>query len=96
VLGDMGEVGDQGPGFHDEAGSYARERGIEQVFTLGELAAHAKARHFGDVDALNAAVLGALDSSESVLVKGSRFMKMERVVQAIVAHAEERSQGDRA
>jgi UDP-N-acetylmuramoyl-tripeptide--D-alanyl-D-alanine ligase len=94
VLGDMGEVGDQGPGFHDEVGSYARQRGIEQVFTLGELAAHMKARHFADVDALNAAVVQALPGSESVLVKGSRFMKMERVVEAIVAHAQER--GDQA
>jgi UDP-N-acetylmuramoyl-tripeptide--D-alanyl-D-alanine ligase len=38
VLGDMGEVGDQGPAFHAEVGDYARERGIEQLFTLGEQA----------------------------------------------------------
>lgn len=89
VLGDMGEVGDQGPAFHREVGDYARERGIEQLFTMGEQAADMRGRHFADVDALNAAVLQALDQAESVLVKGSRFMKMERVVEAIAAHAEQ-------
>lgn len=83
VLGDMGEVGDQGPAFHKEVGDYARERGIEQLFTLGEQAAAMKGRHFADGDALNAAVVEALGQAASVLVKGSRFMKMERVVEAI-------------
>ncbi|MCE3273664.1 MAG: murF [Ramlibacter sp.] len=89
VLGDMGEVGDQGPAFHAEVGAYARERGIEQLFTLGEQAAAMGGRHFADIDGLNAAVLQALPASESVLVKGSRFMKMERVVEAITAHAQQ-------
>src|SRR5207253_2788770 len=77
VAGDMGEVGTQGPEFHAEVGDYARQRGIEQLFTLGELAAGMKGRHFADVDALNAAVLAELPNMRSVLVKGSRFMKME-------------------
>ncbi|HSV51054.1 MAG TPA: UDP-N-acetylmuramoyl-tripeptide--D-alanyl-D-alanine ligase [Burkholderiaceae bacterium] len=92
VLGDMGEVGDQGPQFHAEAGAYARERGIDSLFALGEQSVQAVAsfgagRHFDDIGALNAAVLDALSASASVLVKGSRFMKMERVVEAIVAQA---------
>ena len=85
VLGDMGEVGTQGPQFHAEVGAYARQLGIESVFTLGALARHASARHFETVEALVAAVLQALPESASVLVKGSRFMKMERVVAAIQA-----------
>jgi len=93
VLGDMGEVGTQGPQFHAEVGGYARERGIEQVFTLGEQAAAMGGQHFVDVDALNAAVLASLPQVQSVLVKGSRFMKMERVVEAITAHAQ--AQGGR-
>lgn len=87
VLGDMGEVGDQGPAFHAEVGAYARERGIEELFTLGEQAVAMQGKHFPDVDGLNAAVREALSRAESVLVKGSRFMKMERVVEAITAHA---------
>ncbi|MDQ6881793.1 MAG: UDP-N-acetylmuramoylalanyl-D-glutamyl-2, 6-diaminopimelate--D-alanyl-D-alanine ligase, partial [Pseudomonadota bacterium] len=88
VLGDMGEVGDQGPQFHHEVGGYARERGIESLFTLGEQAAAMGGRHFGDIGSLNAAVLAQLPRAASVLVKGSRFMKMERVVQAVTAQRE--------
>ena len=85
VLGDMGEVGDQGPQFHAEVGAYARERGIERLFTLGEQSQAMQGRHFDDIDSLNAAVLAALPGVRSALVKGSRFMRMERVVQAIAA-----------
>jgi len=94
VLGDMGEVGREGPRFHAEVGAYARERGIEQLYALGEQTAQSVAhfqggRHFEEVEALNAAVLQALPNLASVLVKGSRFMRMERVVQAVSAHAEQ-------
>ncbi|MEN9781384.1 MAG: hypothetical protein RL014_2532 [Pseudomonadota bacterium] len=86
VLGDMGEVGTQGPQFHAEVGAYARERGIPLLFTLGEQSAAMGGRHFADIGALQSAVLGALPQQASVLVKGSRFMKMERVVQSVVEH----------
>jgi UDP-N-acetylmuramoyl-tripeptide--D-alanyl-D-alanine ligase len=91
VLGDMGEVGDQGPAFHAEVGTHARQRGIEQLFTLGQQSAEASGsfpggRHFGDdMAALQAAVAQAVPGVGSVLVKGSRFMKMERVVELIAA-----------
>ncbi|UHJ66549.1 UDP-N-acetylmuramoyl-tripeptide--D-alanyl-D-alanine ligase [Melaminivora jejuensis] len=90
VLGDMGEVGEQGPQFHAEAGAYARAAGIEHLYTLGALSTHTAqaggpgARHFDDnMAALTTAVRAALPKLGSVLVKGSRFMKMEQVVQAI-------------
>ena len=92
VLGDMGEVGNQGPAFHAEVGAYARERGIEQLFTLGGESAAMQGRHFADIEGLVAAVLQALDGATSVLVKGSRFMRMERVVAAIEDHAAQRQQ----
>jgi UDP-N-acetylmuramoyl-tripeptide--D-alanyl-D-alanine ligase len=85
VLGDMGEVGDQGPQFHAEVGEHARESGIEHLFTLGDQSAAMKGRHFTSIEALNAAVLAELPRVDSVLVKGSRFMRMERVVEAITA-----------
>jgi len=85
VLGDMGEVGPQGPAFHGEVGAYARARGVTRLLALGDAAAHAVATfgaggtHFSDVNALAAAVEG-----RTVLVKGSRFMKMERVVAVLL------------
>jgi UDP-N-acetylmuramoyl-tripeptide--D-alanyl-D-alanine ligase len=88
VLGDMGEVGNQGPQFHAEVGEHARSCGIEQLMTLGDQSAAMKGQHFEAIDALNAAVLDELPRVSSVLVKGSRFMKMERVVEAITAQAD--------
>ena len=91
VLGDMGEVGTQGPEFHQEMGLHAAQMGIDHVLCLGDLAAHtataygANAQHKSDIDALNQHVMQLLPELGSVLVKGSRFMKMERVIEAISA-----------
>jgi len=90
VLGDMGEVGQQGPEFHQEVGAYAKAQGIDHVLCLGELAVHTAqavreaARHMADIDTLNAETTKLLPHMGSVLVKGSRFMKMERVIDAIL------------
>ncbi len=90
VLGDMGEVGPRGPEFHREIGAYARSRGVTELLALGEAATHAVeafgagAKHFDDVVALVPAIRG-----RTVLIKGSRFMKMERIVAALTgAHME--------
>ncbi len=90
VLGDMGEVGEQGPEFHAEVGGYAADCGIDHLFTLGEQSLHAHrafgaagGQHFADMAALQAAVAAVWRSSASILVKGSRFMQMERVVQTL-------------
>jgi len=93
VLGDMGEVGNQGPEFHAEVGAYAAERGIEALFTLGDLCVHsaqvfAAARHFPDMASLLADVTAQVGEFQSVVVKGSRFMKMERVVEALLSLGE--------
>jgi UDP-N-acetylmuramoyl-tripeptide--D-alanyl-D-alanine ligase len=95
VLGDMGEVGDQGPAFHQEIGAYAQARGIDAFWCAGPLCTHAahafgvQARHFADTPALLAALgdsVAAEPAFGAVLVKGSRFMGMERVVAALAAH----------
>jgi UDP-N-acetylmuramoyl-tripeptide--D-alanyl-D-alanine ligase len=91
VLGDMGEVGTQGREFHEEIGAYALSKGIEQVLVTGELAAFmintikgASIRHFENFGDLLAAVDAAVTPDATVLIKGSRFMKMERVVQHLI------------
>ena len=86
VLGDMGEVGTQGKEFHEEVAAYAASRGIDTVLATGELAAHMAphARHHKEFDALLQAVQAAATPDATVLIKGSRFMKMERVVQHLI------------
>ncbi|WAW11127.1 UDP-N-acetylmuramoyl-tripeptide--D-alanyl-D-alanine ligase [Oxalobacter vibrioformis] len=90
VLGDMGEVGNEGSRFHEEIGAYAREKGIDHFFVLGEQVRHAaraygdKARYFEDVVLLTASLREVALPSATILVKGSRFMKMERVVNNLV------------
>ena len=88
VLGDMGEVGTQGAAFHAEAGAYAQQHHIEHVLTLGELSVHTanacqNAVHCHSIEEIHARVAPLLPTLGSVLVKGSRFMRMERVVQAL-------------
>jgi UDP-N-acetylmuramoyl-tripeptide--D-alanyl-D-alanine ligase len=90
VLGDMGEVGAQGPQFHREVGAYARERGIGALYALGSACRDAAdafgqgGRHFDSPEHLRA----ALPPAATVLVKGSRFMRMERVVAALTGEGE--------
>ena len=97
VMGDMGEVGQQGPAFHREIGEYARSRGVVRLYALGTLAREAAAafgegaRHFDAVEPLIAAVSRDAYAGTTMLVKGSRFMRMERVVQAITGSGSEAS-----
>jgi UDP-N-acetylmuramoyl-tripeptide--D-alanyl-D-alanine ligase len=89
VLGDMGELGRGAEELHREAGRRARAAGVDRLFTLGELA-RAAAESFGadaaafdSLDALVTALREAMHGGLQVLVKGSRRMRMERVVAAL-------------
>ncbi len=94
VLGDMGEVGDQGPAFHREVGAYAAERGLAALWTAGSAAADAaaaygaKARAFATVADLLAALAESAPKVQNILIKGSRFMRMEQVVAALLQTAD--------
>jgi UDP-N-acetylmuramoyl-tripeptide--D-alanyl-D-alanine ligase len=89
VMGDMGEAGEAAGQLHSEIGGYAKSRGIERLFALGEMSAAAAhnfdggGEHFRKVEELVAALKIELGPDVTVLVKGSRFMRMERVVDAI-------------
>ncbi len=85
VLGDMGEVGDQGPAFHEEVGRYAAVHQVAHVLTLGTLSqftsdALTQGQHHTDLPALLQALDARMPQLGSVCVKGSRFMRMEQVV----------------
>lgn len=91
VLGDMGEIGDTSAQVHDEIGGYAKSMGVDALYGFGDMSMVA-VRNFGDggkhykaLDALVDALVHELDESTVVLVKGSRFMRMERVVAALMA-----------
>jgi UDP-N-acetylmuramyl pentapeptide synthase len=91
VLGDMGEVGAQGDAFHEEIGRYAKESGVDRLLAVGTLARTA-ARAFGaggehldSIEAVIARAQGLTVLKGTILVKGSRFMRMERVVEHLLA-----------
>jgi UDP-N-acetylmuramoyl-tripeptide--D-alanyl-D-alanine ligase len=93
VLGDMGEVGDNGPAFHHEVGAFAKARGIDALWTVGSASTHAAeafpgARHFDEMPSLLAALPQA-PACAAVVVKGSRFMKTERIVAALLESGEQ-------
>lgn len=91
VLGDMGELGPSGERLHRKVGEEARDAGIRHLFTLGELAQQTAvafgegAESFSDVESLNAQLRKRVHEGVTVLVKGSRAMRMERVVEALRA-----------
>jgi UDP-N-acetylmuramoyl-tripeptide--D-alanyl-D-alanine ligase len=91
VMGDMGEVGDEGPAFHREVGAYAAQKGIDALYALGDASldsarAFGVGLHFASLDELIAALTRAgFGPAATFLVKGSRFMQMERVVDAVTS-----------
>jgi UDP-N-acetylmuramoyl-tripeptide--D-alanyl-D-alanine ligase len=91
VLGDLGELGDQAPELHTELGHACRTAGIEYLFGLGRAvrdATHAfgeKARSTEDPQELCDWISPLLSEEVTVLVKGSRFMRMERIVEGLAA-----------
>jgi len=93
VLGDMGEVGAGGPQFHHEVGAYARAAGIDRLLTVGTLTASsaaafgAAAAQFTFIEELIADLAASARPGTTILVKGSRVMRMERVVAALTGNA---------
>jgi UDP-N-acetylmuramoyl-tripeptide--D-alanyl-D-alanine ligase len=90
VLGDMGELGPDAAAMHREVGEQARAAGIDRLLCLGEMSFQTAlgfgpgAMHFERIEELLAEIECALEPGVTVLVKGSRFMKMERVVKSFM------------
>ncbi len=94
VLGDMGELGENERKLHEEVGRYAAQNGIDLLYCTGELsremargALEAKDRQMGvfyfpDKQRLLDAVLGEVQSGDTVLVKASHFMEFSEIVKA--------------
>lgn len=97
VLGDMGEVGEQGPAMHAEVGAYARDKGLSALLAYGPMARlaaqafGAAGESFDDIGRLAERL--AQNAEAHVLVKGSRSMKMERVVQVMLTAGEANAEG---
>jgi UDP-N-acetylmuramoyl-tripeptide--D-alanyl-D-alanine ligase len=108
ILGDMGEVGDQGDTFHQEIGAYAKQMGVHYLYATGPLSKHSVKAfeatrhpdnnlpeagiHFAEAKALLKKLTSDLQEIQmkvpaqavSILVKGSRFTKMERIVNCLL------------
>jgi UDP-N-acetylmuramoyl-tripeptide--D-alanyl-D-alanine ligase len=84
VLGDMAELGEDGPRFHREIGEQVRSSGIELIVGVGSLSRGYGGTWFPDRDALLAALPHLIRPGDAILVKGSRSMELEDVVEAIV------------
>lgn len=100
ILGDMGELGAAGPEFHARMGEWASRHGIRRLFTLGPLSAVA-AEHFGEnahmfavdqaqalIDCVREAARRSAGATINLLVKGSRAMRMERIVAELLVDDE--------
>ena len=91
VMGDMGELGRESDAMHREVGKVARERGIDALYALGAASRHAVeafgtgARAFDEAAPLIALAARETAAGATVLVKGSRFMQMERVADALAS-----------
>ena len=92
VLGDMAELGEKSRYYHEQVGNYAKQKGIDQLYTLGVLSQSAsdvfasQGKHFSQLETLNDYMLSQLSGEQrdiTILVKGSRSAKMERVVTAL-------------
>jgi len=93
VLGDMGELGDGAQALHAEIGEYAKTR-CDELFCIGALsrataaAFGERARYFAELDDLEHALAALLEPGTTVLVKASRFMRLDRLVERLGAAAD--------
>lgn len=95
VLGDVAEIGEQGVALHQSLGDYAKNAGIDALYGFGDLIKHAcetfsnspdQQYFFNDMDSLIQALKPEIQTHVTLLAKGSRSMRMERVIEAFAEH----------
>ncbi|MBX9675884.1 MAG: UDP-N-acetylmuramoyl-tripeptide--D-alanyl-D-alanine ligase [Methylotenera sp.] len=97
VMGDMGELGADAVTMHAEIGTYAKQNGVKNLLAFGALSIHAAnafgagAQHFSTLEDVISNTKKLMQAHTTVLVKGSRFMKMERVVEQLTQQNPEKS-----
>ncbi len=91
ILGDMGELGTQARGYHQEVGEYAKTCQIDDLLTLGVLSQSTSdafnGHHFSEKSKLLHCLLSLIENEQqqiSILIKGSRSARMEKVVKDII------------
>ena len=96
VLGEMAELGPEGPRFHREVGAYAAEKGVQKLMAVGELGegyldGYARAgdtAHVSDAVEAAAFIHGVIEPGDVVLVKGSRSVGLELVATSLADAAQ--------
>ena len=90
ALGDMAELGEKSEGFHEQAGRQARDSGVSHLYAIGEYSRFAveafgeQAWHFSAQEQLVDRLREDMNKNVTLLVKGSRSSRMDKVVEALV------------
>ncbi|MFK8030272.1 MAG: UDP-N-acetylmuramoyl-tripeptide--D-alanyl-D-alanine ligase [Gammaproteobacteria bacterium] len=101
VLGDMGELGSNAPDMHASIGKLARELGVERLFAVGTHSRAAvaafgnDAQWFETLDELKDALGAALTQDKNVLIKASRSMRLERLVESLCLPVTEKASNEK-
>ncbi len=94
IVGDMAELGDAAINLHSDVGQYAQQQGVDQIYAVGQYAGaicqgnESRCQAFDAVEKLMAYLSKQQIEQGTVLVKGSRSMRMERIVEMLVAGGE--------
>jgi UDP-N-acetylmuramoyl-tripeptide--D-alanyl-D-alanine ligase len=94
ALGDMGELGKKAEQLHSDAGEQARESGVDKLYAIGKFAKFSvesfgkEGYAFEDQPSMISEIGNHLSENVTLLVKGSRVMKMENIVNALAANGE--------
>ena len=96
ILGEMGEMGDEAPRMHELVGAYAAAKKLDMLACVGgelaQLMADAarmmgmdedRIQVFSDYQQVLDRMGGALENHDVVLVKGSRFVELDRFVEGV-------------